>query len=63
MTALIPIIGYEKAAEIAHQAYGEGRPIKEVAVETTTVSPAELDRLLNPRTFTLGGIKAGVAGK
>ena len=59
-TALNPIIGYEKAAEIAKQAIAEGRSIKDVATEKTSLSRAELDRLLDPRALTFGGIASGV---
>ncbi len=58
VTALNPIVGYDKAAEIAKRAYAEGRPIKDVAAETTTLSADELNRLLDPRALTQGGIKA-----
>jgi fumarate hydratase class II len=57
VTALNPIIGYDKAAEIAKQAYAEGRRIKDVAVERTSIPRDELDRLLDPAALTLGGIK------
>ena len=57
VTALNPIIGYEKAAEIAKRAYKEGRPIKDVAKEMTNLSGAELDRLLDPKKMTKGGIE------
>jgi fumarate hydratase, class II len=62
VTALNPVIGYEKGAKIAKQAYAEGRRVKEVAGENTELSPEELDRLLDPRELTLGGIKGGSAG-
>jgi len=62
VTALNAIIGYEKGAATAKQAYKEGRPIKDVARETTGLSDAELDRLLDPRELTTGGIKAPGAG-
>jgi fumarate hydratase class II len=62
VTALNATIGYEKGAATAKQAYKEGRPIKEVARETTGLSDAELDRLLDPRELTTGGIKAPGAG-
>ena len=62
VTALNPIVGYEKAAEIAKQAIAEGRSIKDVAIEQTTLSRAELDRLLDPRALTFGGIATGVTG-
>ncbi len=57
VTALNPVIGYEKGAAIAKQAYKEGRPILEVAKENTDLSDAELKRLLDPAEITKGGIK------
>ena len=56
VTALNPIIGYQKAAEIAKQAYKEGRPIVDVAAENTNLSREELTRLLDPAKLTEGGI-------
>ncbi|MBF2753701.1 MAG: class II fumarate hydratase [Gammaproteobacteria bacterium AqS3] len=56
VTALNAIIGYPKAAEIAKQAYSEGRPIVDVAAERTDLSMAELRRLLDPNRLTQGGI-------
>ncbi len=52
VTALNPIIGYDKAAAIAKQAYAEGRPIIEVAAEQTSLSKKELAKLLNPAALT-----------
>jgi fumarate hydratase class II len=57
VTALNPVIGYELGAAIAKQAYKQGRPIKEVALEMTQLSARELDRLLDPLESTKGGIK------
>ena len=57
VTALNPVIGYEKGAATAKQAYQEGRPIKDVARETTGLSDDDLDRLLDPLDLTRGGIK------
>jgi fumarate hydratase class II len=48
VTALSPVIGYDRAAQIAKQACVEGRSVKEVAAATTELSAAELDRLLDP---------------
>ncbi|KZZ46176.1 aspartate ammonia-lyase [Thalassolituus sp. HI0120] len=56
VTALNPIIGYLKAAEIAKQAYKEGRPVIDVALENTDLSRDELERLLDPAKLTLGGL-------
>jgi fumarate hydratase class II len=56
VTALNPVIGYEKGAAIAKKAYAEGRPILDVAAEMTDLSVDELRRLLDPKTLTDGGI-------
>ena len=57
VTALNPVIGYEKGAEVAKQAYKQGRPVKDVARELTDLTDEELDRLLDPAALTEGGIK------
>ncbi len=57
VTALNPVIGYEKAAAIAKQAYRENRPVLDVAVEATGMTRQELQRLLDPRALTRGGIQ------
>ena len=57
VTALNPVIGYEKGAAVAKKAYAEGRPVKDVAREMTDLTDAELDRLLDPASLTEGGIK------
>jgi fumarate hydratase class II len=59
VTALNPVIGYEKGAAIAKKAYAEGRPIREVAQNATQLGKEELDRLLDPLELTRGGIKGG----
>ena len=56
VTALNPIIGYEKAAEIAKKAYKENRSIVEVASEETNISKARLKKLLDPSKLAKGGI-------
>jgi len=57
VTALNPIIGYEKGAAIAKKAYREGRPILDVAAEMTDLSLDELRRLLDPKSLIEGGVK------
>ncbi|EIL96181.1 aspartate ammonia-lyase [Rhodanobacter thiooxydans] len=56
VTALNPVIGYEKGAATAKLAYKQHRPIMEVALETTGLSKAELAKLLDPMALTRGGI-------
>lgn len=55
VTALNPVIGYDKAAQIVKKAYAEGRSLKDVAAEMTDLSKEELDRLLDPGKMTEGG--------
>ncbi len=56
VTALNPIIGYAKAAEIAKAAYKQGRPIIDIAAEMTDIDRSELEKLLEPSHLTQGGI-------
>ena len=56
VTALNPVIGYELGAAVAKRAYKEGRRLKDVAAEDTDLSVEELDRLLDPKAMTEGGI-------
>jgi len=62
VTALNPIIGYEKAAAIAKRAYAEGRPILDVAAEDSGLARDELKRLLDPALLAQGGTHSGSAG-
>ena len=54
VTALNPIIGYEKAASIAKKAYKENRPIIDVAAEETDLSKTKLTKLLDPSKLAKG---------
>ncbi|NGN96172.1 class II fumarate hydratase [Grimontia sp. S25] len=56
VTALNPVIGYLKAAEIAKKAYKEGRAIIDVAEEETDLDRETLTRLLDPTQLTQGGL-------
>ncbi|WP_154124832.1 class II fumarate hydratase [Grimontia hollisae] len=56
VTALNPVIGYLKAAEIAKKAYKEGRAIIDVAEEATDLDRETLTRLLDPTKLTQGGL-------
>ena len=57
VTALNSVIGYDLGAATAKQAYKEGRPILDVALETTGLERSELERLLDPAALTKGGIQ------
>jgi fumarate hydratase class II len=62
VTALNPVIGYEKGAAIAKKAYAEGKPILEVAAKNTDLSVEQLKTLLDPAELARGGIKGGTSG-
>ncbi len=56
VTALNPVIGYLKGAEVAKEAMASGRTIREVVVEKGYLSAEEADKLLDARRMTEGGI-------
>lgn len=58
-TALNPLIGYDKAAEIAKRSFKEKRPVRELASEMTSLSKAEIDQALDPRRQTEPGLDLG----
>ena len=60
VTALNPILGYEKGAALAKQAYEERRTLLEVALENTDLDESTLRRLLCPQDLTRGGLKSGM---
>ena len=62
VTALNPVIGYEKAAKIAKRAYQEQRPVLDVAMEDTGMPEKQLRRLLDPAVLARGGIQGDATG-
>ncbi len=48
VTALSPYIGYDKAAQVAHKAYKEGKTLREACIELGYLSSEEFDRLVRP---------------
>lgn len=56
VTALNPVIGYMKAADIAKKSYQQQRPVLEVALEETELSREELESLLDPARLCRGGL-------
>jgi len=61
-TALNPLIGYDKAAEIAKRSFKERRPVRELAGEMTKLTPAQIEQALDPRRQTEPGLGGGGAG-
>ncbi len=62
VTALNPIIGYLKGAEVAKKALAENRGIKEIVVELGYMSEAEAAAALDTYSMTEGGIRQGASG-
>ena len=51
VTALAPIIGYDKAAHIAHEAHVKGQTLREAALESGAIDAAAFDRAVDARTM------------
>jgi len=51
-TSLAPVVGYDKAAAIAKQAFAEGKTVRQLALEQHLLPKGELDRLLEPFSMT-----------
>ena len=62
VTALNPVIGYQKGAEVAKEALATNRTVREVVVEKGYVTAAEADQLLDVSALTEGGIQGIAAG-
>ena len=56
VTALNPVIGYDKASNVAKKAVKEDATVREVVIEQGYLSPAEADAVLDPETMTHRGI-------
>jgi fumarate hydratase class II len=52
VTALAPVIGYEKAAKIAKTAFETQRTVRDVAREISGIEPSKVDELLDPASQT-----------
>src|SRR5207248_6124393 len=59
VTALVPVIGYDKAAAIAHHAMAHDQTPKEAALELGFVDEATFDRVVDPEKM----VKPYVAAK
>jgi fumarate hydratase class II len=62
VTALNPVIGYLKGAEVAKEALATNRTVREVVVEKGYITAEEADRLLDVSALTEGGIQGIAAG-
>jgi fumarate hydratase class II len=51
-TSLAPLVGYDKAAEIAKESMKSGKTVRQIASEKRVLSDAELSKALDPRRMT-----------
>jgi len=51
-TSLVPVIGYDKSAALAYQAFEQGKTVRELALEQKLLPADELNELLNPMSMT-----------
>jgi fumarate hydratase class II len=59
VTALTPRIGYDRAAEVAHEAHKTGATLRETAVRLGHVAEAEFDEIVQPGAM----VRPGSPGK
>jgi fumarate hydratase class II len=61
-TSLVPVIGYDKSAALAKQAFKEGKTVRQLALEQKLLPEAQLKELLNPWSMTLPGGEGSAGG-
>jgi fumarate hydratase class II len=63
VTALAPVIGYEKASRIAHHAMDKNLTLKEAALDLAYITEAEFDRIVDPAQMVRPYVAQGDGGK
>lgn len=58
ITAIVPHVGYEKAAKIAKEAIATGKPVRDLAIASGVISEEDLNKILDPVSMTEPGISA-----
>jgi fumarate hydratase class II len=70
-TSLVPVIGYDKSAALAYQAFKEGKTVRQLALETVVgtndvsgkkISAEDINTYLNPWSMTLPGGEGSAGG-
>ena len=62
VTSLAPIIGYDRAAEIAKESAKTGKTVRQICREQQVLPEAELERALNPVEMTRPGGEGAAGG-
>jgi aspartate ammonia-lyase len=63
LTALVPVLGYETASEIAKEALASGRGVYDLVCDRGLMTREELDRALNPETMVRTPAMVGTRGE
>jgi fumarate hydratase class II len=61
VTALSPVIGYDKASKIAHYAMDNDLTLKDAALKLGFISEAEFDRIVDPKKMVTPYVATGAA--
>lgn len=56
VTALSPVIGYDKASQVAHHAYEHDLSLRQACVDLGVVDEATFDRIVKPEAMTKPGL-------
>ena len=59
VTALSPVIGYDKASAIAHKANDEGLTLKEAALQSGYIDEKRFDEIVDPKKMVGDGVEGG----
>jgi len=59
ITALAPVMGYDKASKIAHHAMDKDLTLRAAALELGFVSEADFDRIVDPRKMVKPYVATG----
>ena len=62
VTALVPAIGYDAAAQVSKRAYETGNTLKQTVLDMGLMSEDEIDQALDVRSMTEGGLEPGQSG-
>ena len=55
-TILVPVIGYDKTAKLAYEAYESGNTIRELLIKKNILSKSEIEKILDPIKMTAPSI-------
>lgn len=62
VTSLVPLIGYDRSAEIAKESAKTGRTVRQICKERQVLPDAELDKALDPVSMTMPGGEGATGG-